>query len=239
MTTATFTLPLREVIEFTGGTADIDPTTGVRKLVGGNIGLQYLTTNDPSYKDTLIGKIVDHYWNREIGFETVDLFQHKMRIKANEIMPVYNALYKTQQIEFDPLATVNLKTVMSGTAEQNVSANSESETISDNVGKSRTVQQDFPQSSLSGDADYASAAADANSDAHVQGSGTEANTSDSTSTNENESLTTGYQGVASELLMRYRQSIINIDLMIIDEFADCFMQVWDNGDTYSEGGYYL
>jgi hypothetical protein len=63
----TFTIPLKQVIALTGGTVTLDPDTGISILVGGNIGLGYYPIFDETYRDDLTGKIVDHYWNREIG----------------------------------------------------------------------------------------------------------------------------------------------------------------------------
>jgi hypothetical protein len=46
------------------------------------------------------------------------------------------------------------------------------------------------------------------------------------------SNTKGYQGVAADLLMRYREALLNIDVMILNELEELFMLVWDNGDEY-------
>jgi len=59
-----------------------------------------------------------------------------------------------------------------------------------------------------------------------------------TTTNVNaDSRVFGYQGIPANLLMAYRASLLNIDLMVIGDIEDCFMQVWDNGDEYSNADY--
>lgn len=64
---------------------------------------------DETYRPILEAKILKHYYTREIGFETVGLWQLKLNNKMNEIMPYYNKLYNSELLEFNPLYTVNLK----------------------------------------------------------------------------------------------------------------------------------
>lgn len=63
---------------------------------------------DESYRLILESKILKHYYTREIGFETVGLWQLKLNTKMEEIMPFYNQLYNSELIEFNPLYTTNL-----------------------------------------------------------------------------------------------------------------------------------
>lgn len=228
---STFTTPLKRVISATGGTAEIGPD-GIRRLVGGNIGLEYYPIFNEDYRPILTGKIVDHYWNREIGLESIEMFQLAMRRKMNEIMPYYNQLYESTRIQFDPLSTVDVKTLSTANGTQTATGEAESSSNNESTSGSRTVQSETPQTMLSGNADYATAAADANSKTVAEGVATETNTSSATNENTGESHTSGYQGIASELLMRYRESIINVDFMVIRELEECFMLVWDNGDQY-------
>src|SRR5690625_4901770 len=110
---ASFTMPLKRVIELTGGTVQLE--NGISKLTGGDVGLQYYSIFDDDYRDILNVKIIDHYWNREIAHETIDMFQLATRRKMNEIMPYYNQLYESTKIEFDPLSTVKLNMVSNAT----------------------------------------------------------------------------------------------------------------------------
>lgn len=244
---ATFTMPLKRAIELSGGKVTIGPD-GISRLEGGNIGLGYpFPIHDETYRPILIGKIVDHYWNREIGHETLDMFQLAMRRKMNEIMPYYVPLYKSTQIEFDPLRTIDIKTLNNAITSSETNANTDSSNTSEsntssNAG-SRTVSSEFPQTQLNNSADYATAAADANSTTQGTSGGTEAGnvqqTASEDATQESDSTTSGYQGVPADILVRYRESLLNIDMMIINELAELFMIVWDNGDTYTATGWSL
>ncbi len=58
---------------------------------------------DESYRDTLNKKIIRHFYFREIGFETPDKFNFYLENKMEEIMPIFNKMYKANEIEFNPL----------------------------------------------------------------------------------------------------------------------------------------
>lgn len=235
MTAATFTLTLQEAYEFTGGTATIGPN-GVSILSGGNLGLDYYPLWNVDYRGTLNGKIYDHYMLREIGFETMEIFQQRMRSMMNNIMPFYNDLYKTKLDLIDPLRTVDLSTTINANVTQNVDANGQTESTAANKSGSRTIQSDFPQNMLSGDADYASSGADVNGSTTVESTGSELTQSVSDTDTASDSKVTGYQGVPGDIINAYRSAILNIDLMIINDLEPLFMQVLGNGDSYSEGG---
>lgn len=230
---AAFTMRLKKVIEITGGSVEI--VNGVAKLTGGNIGLQYYPIFDEAYRDHLTGRIVDHFYNREIGMETLDMFQLAMRRRMNEIMPFYNKLYESERIAYDPLSTVDLTVVTSGDTTQNTTATNESTSSNDSTNGSRSVSSETPQTMLKPDADYATGGVDVSSSGHVTGVGTDESTAEVATESTADSHTTGYQGVAAEIIMRYRESLLNIDLSIIRDLEDCFMQVWNTPNSYTKG----
>lgn len=80
-------------------------TTELRTLIENHfdIGLKDYPIFDESYRDILNAKIIDHYFFREIGFETAELFKRFLNRTLNEIMPYYNQLYKSELIEFNPM----------------------------------------------------------------------------------------------------------------------------------------
>lgn len=234
----TFTLPLKKVIELTGGTVEIGTagiTKGIRVMTGGNIGLNDYEIYDENYRPRLNGLIIDHYWNREIGLETIEMFQLAVRRRMNEAMPVINKLYESLAIEFSPLSTVDL--VTDSTTENDVTntTNASNETNTSTASGSRTVLMDTPQQRLAGDKDYASGATDNTGTGTSSGTVAEETTATSDGETVVNSRTSGYQGVASDLLTRYRQALINPDLMVIDQLTDCFMSIWDNGDSFTKG----
>ena len=80
-------------------------TTELRALIenGFDIGLTSYPIFDETYRPSLNAKIIEHYFFREIGFETSELFKRVINRTMCEIMPYYNQLYKSQLIEFDPM----------------------------------------------------------------------------------------------------------------------------------------
>lgn len=212
----TFTMELWRVIEQTDG----------------DIGLNEYPIFDAAYRPTLNKLITDHYHNREIGMETVGMFVFAMKRRMNEIMPYYNDLYRSQRLEFDPLSTIDIRTITSGESFSESEASSSNTSTSENRSGSRAVQSNTPQVNLSGNGDYASNAADTTSTTNAAAEGADTAETEGRETTAGESHVTGYQGSPSALIQAYRQSLMNVDLLVIDDLSDLFMGVWDNGDDF-------
>ena len=218
---ATYTTKLKTIIE-RRGVKTVDFVTG----------LDGYPLFDETYRRELNDKIIRHYWNQEIGVETPELFEFAMDRKMREIMPYYNEMYKTQLITFDPLVTMRISSTQTGESENAGTQTSSNSTDSLNSSKSRTVGSEFPQTMLNGSEDYATNAADAVSDANVTATGSGSGEESSTSKSESTSLTEGYQGMPADMLSSFRASILNIDMNVIADLSDLFMQVWDNSDEF-------
>lgn len=233
---AVFTMRLKDVLLATGGTWD--SSSGISVLTGGDIGLDKypLFTDDnsfPDYRPTLNGKIFDHFMNREIAYESIGLWHLAMRRKMNEIMPFYNQFYLSTKISIEPIKTTDLSTTNTMTDSQTSDQTSSSDTSSDVIAAARTVSSDTPQTMLQGNEDYASGSVDSNSQNKTTGEGNQTTNSTSTDNATGSTTITGYQGAASDLLIRYRNSFINVDMMVINDLEELFMQVWDNGDSFT------
>lgn len=74
-------------------------TTTIKQMIDNNFDFQM--TNypifDEDYRSVLNQKILNHYYEDEIGFETTALFRFYLNNKLNEIMPKYNILYTAQK----------------------------------------------------------------------------------------------------------------------------------------------
>ena len=224
---ATFTMELRTVVDIVGM---------------GGIGLNDYPIFDESYRSVLNKRIVDNFWYREIGFETVDMFVNRMAQKMNLIMPTYNQLYESQRLEFDPLTTTKLTTHVAGTAEENSTAESASNSSGQNEtttnSKSRAVSSEFPQTQLSDVQDYASSATDSIGDSTAAGTASEEATQNQTVAGNrvmnSDTTMVGYTSTPSTLLLQFRETIINVDLAVIAELETLFMQIWNTGDEYGD-----
>ena len=69
--------------------------------------IDVITETNTWSKDKLAKKIVDHYFMREIGFETPALFRHYVKVTMNEIMESKLPLIYSASIEYDPLVNVD------------------------------------------------------------------------------------------------------------------------------------
>ena len=70
------------------------------------------------YKIPLCRKILEHYYTREIGFETVGLWKFKLQTKLREIMPYYNQLYESELIKYNLFEDVNVTRTHKGSGTQ-------------------------------------------------------------------------------------------------------------------------
>lgn len=229
---ADFTIELRNVVGMVG--AD-------------HIGLSDYPIFDEQYREFLNAKIIDHYWYREIGLETVDMFIHQLRAKMREIMPYYNKWYQAENYmtDIDPLSTQDMRSTGSAhshtgsTTTQKVSEKADSVSESVSRSKGRTVHSDTPQTMLSGNQDYATAASDNHSDAdgtlsvHNKGSSESSADNTTSSGSGNEGRTWGYSGHAPALIDAWRSTFTNIDMMVIDELETLFMGIYSSNDGFT------
>lgn len=253
---------------------------------------------DELYRSVLNKKILEHFYTREIGFETVGLWKQKLRARMNEIMPYYNKLYRTELLDFNPLYdvdytikrdgsvdktesknrknnvkenettdTVNTQQA-NGSSKENSNANSESESFNSgaNLGTKNTEDRysDTPQGGLNGirDNNYLT---NATLDAGDEGQNAIAIANGSENNNENRNASSAsaqtdigngerernVEGVENEnnvgntledylehvsgkrgsityskMIMEFRDSFLNIDMMIINELNSLFMGLW-------------
>lgn len=220
---ATFTYTLAELMEHRGALT-VEDALKLSSVVG----LDKYPAPSEAYRAVLNEKILRRYWNREIGHESVEWFAFRVDTKLREVMPYYNELYSTTQLEFDPMKTMDLETVSTGKQTHNESGTNLSTNVADSG--SRTVNSVTPQMQLSGNGDYADTMADTNSESKNTANASQHGEGEKEQTNT--SRTSGYQAIPSDLLVKYRDTIINVDLMILDHLSGLFMAVTSSGDEY-------
>lgn len=214
---------------------------------GFDLGLRDYPIFDESYREQLNGKIIEHYWFREIGLETPGLFKRFLNRKMNEIMPYYNQLYESTLKKFDPYVNYDLQTTGTTnsdhkeqrniTHDETVTTDAKSTTDSTTDGDSRTLVSQTPQMQLSGHEDYASNITDTASKTTATGSGTQNSTANTklddlmnmNAQNMDEYVTkvSGLTGITnSNALMQFRETFINTDMLVIDELQELFMGIY-------------
>ena len=102
-------------------------------------------------KDKLAKKIVDHYYMRESGFETIGLFKHYAKVTMQELMEKYLPLIYSASIKYDPLVNVDFTETFEREAENsNVTSSSGNSTSNtNNTSSGLTVNSDTPQGQIS------------------------------------------------------------------------------------------
>lgn len=184
------------------------------------------------HRADLVQKIYNRYRFREIGFETPAMFVHYLNATLTEIMPIYNELYKSATQEFDLLDDVNYFEETTAQSQSNSSSDSADSGTTSDSGSASRAHSDTPQGSFN----FTSVTANEYlSDADLtQSSGSGSHSDESHSVGSASSQGTGAKHVHGkmggksygEMIKEFRAAIINIDKMILDELATCFMGVY-------------
>lgn len=187
--------------------------------------IDVITENGVWSKDKLASKIVDHYLMEQIGFETMALFKHKVKITMNEIMESKLPLIYSRAIEYDPLVNVDYTETFSRTIENEGSSSSNSSSNSSGL----TVGSDTPQGQINKtdilNGTYASGTNASESEASVED---ETNASNSTDEDYTKHVkgNSGVSATAQKMVEQFRDNIRAIDLEIIKELEDLFMIIY-------------
>lgn len=144
--------------------------------------IQTITETNIWNKERLAEKIINHYFMREIGFETPYLFRHFAKTKMSEIMERYLPLIYSKSIEFNPLINVDFTeeytkniqgTNTNARTSQSSQTHQDNNTHQDNETVSRTESIEREETSNSSD--------------NITNEGTSTNTGTSSSTSTNTS----------------------------------------------------
>ena len=178
---------------------------------------------DENYRNTLNNNILNHYYENEIGFETASLFRFYLNQKLNEIMPYYNELYKVQKEIIDNKLLLNNTNLTEHLIGSNTT---ETQSNSNSSSNNKNLFQDTPQGEIS------------NTEINNQKWATNLtlnnnsinDTSNASGNGTNEYLKTiiGNNGnkFNIDILNDIKNNLMNIDLMIINELYDLFMQIF-------------
>ena len=187
--------------------------------------IQVIQTAGMWSKEKLAKKIVDHYYMREIGFETPGLFEHQAKIKMEEIMELELPVIYSNSLEYDPLESV----LFDITETRNIEGTGTSNSESSSSGSGTSISSDTPQTNIS-KADILSG----HYASQTNGSETESEVSGNTTSTSNtiETLThheQGNKGVLDsyqKMLVDYRKSLVAVNTRIIEKLNSLFMGIY-------------
>lgn len=189
---------------------------------------------DPNYLPTLEHNILNHYYTREIGLETVQLWKQKLNARLNLIMPKYNKMYESEIYKLDPLSNnsevENFTRETKGNSQTDASTSTTHKGTGTSGSTTQSIYSDTPQSRLSG-LDYATSLNEDKSDGTSQttdtGNGTTNETQNVNNIENYIRKRSGLTGVTvSSGIDEFIEKFKSIDMMIIEELSDLFMLIW-------------
>lgn len=208
-------------------------TITIKTLIDNNFDFQMTQYPifDENYRETLNNNILYHYYENEIGFETAPLFRLYLNQKLNEIMPYYNELYKVQKKLINEnllLNNVNLTEQLSG--QNSTTTSSTSQSTNSGTSNNKNLFQDTPQGQISNtDIDNQTWATNLTLDRNTTNNTiNDSNSATGSGTNSYLKTIIGNNGgkFNIDILNDIKNNLMNIDLMIINDLNELFMQIF-------------
>lgn len=184
-------------------------------------------------KERLAKKIADHYFMREIGFETPALFKHYAKITMQEIMERYLPKIYSNFLEYDPLSNVDFteeytrEIVGENASTGNSTSSSEQSADGFNI-INNTPQKKITKQDLNTGA-YASQINQSETKSNIEDQTSTTNTGNSNTLEKFTRHEEGDNGVIitnQRLVKEFREIIVAIDEEIIYELSSLFMGLY-------------
>ena len=173
---------------------------------------------DPSSKAEFETWILESILMDEINYETYGLWHLRLRTWMKTNMPYYNKLYESAKLITNPLKNHHLERNTEGSENGTSNANGTSNSIGWNM------YSDTPQGGINGleNSNYLTNATKDLNDS------TSESTNTSSSTSKGKETVDGYSGIdENTLLLKYRQTIININAQFINDFkSKLTLKLW-------------
>lgn len=209
-------------------------TMQLRKLLqqGFDLGLQNYPIFLESYRETLNAKILNHFYFREIGYETPAQFKFCLNRKMNEIMPTYNKLVTSLNGIKNILSTeYNIEKYIGENESQTQRTFDRTGNQTDSS-KGKNVSSNTPQGLLSiNSIENEVYATEANIGESNSTQGYNENDTTQDHGNTNASYTKEIEGTNNgktfaENFADYMDKIRDLDMWVISNLEELFMGVW-------------
>ena len=166
---------------------------------------------DPSQKSDFEKWILESILMDEINYETYGLWHLKLRTWMKTNMPYYNKLYESAKLITNPLKNHHLERNTEGSENGTSNANGTSNSVGWNM------YSDTPQGGING-LENSTYLTNATKDLNDS---TSESTNTSSSTSKGKETVDGFSGIdENTLLLKYRQTIININTQFINDFKN-------------------
>ncbi|MGL5718736.1 MAG: hypothetical protein ACRCXT_21080 [Paraclostridium sp.] len=223
-------------------------TLTLQQLINGNIEIfdfDYPMFKE-EYKPTFEQLFKDYFMVEEIAHETVALFKHRLKLKLNLIMPYYNKLYESQELEQRILdnydVTEEIKRILTGDSSREVTGGSTRElngnTTSTSTSNEKRLYKDAPKTRIDIDKFDTVTNLTKNEDSssvtnnNVDSENTSNNTNEVANSNNIENFTRTMKGnigvqTDADAIIKYWASLRNVTLEIFEnELTELFMGVF-------------
>ena len=197
---------------------------------------EYGTAYSIPTRTELNDKILNHYRFQEIGQETFGRWLFELKTALNEIMPYYNQLFYSADQDFNPIYNVDYKKTLIGSQNANSNTTSTGTDSSSNEAYTKAVNSRTPQDQLNisnvniDSVNYADNADWGKSNGTTSGTNTTTGNASSNGSTSSVETTKGNFGVTSaqDLIIKYRETIINIEQQIINDprIRELFMLIF-------------
>ena len=173
---------------------------------------------DPSSKADFERWILESILMDEINYETYGLWHLRLRTWMKTYLPYYNKLYESAKLITNPLKNHHLERNTEGSESGTSNANGTSNSVGWNM------YSDTPQGGING-LENSTYLTNATKDLNDS---TSESTNTSTSSSKGKETVDGYSGIdENTLLLKYRQTIININEQFINDFkSKLTLKIW-------------
>lgn len=201
-------------------------------------------------KDKLAQMIFEHYYLREIAFETPEMFRHYTKVKMQEIMGSYLPIIYSNSFSYNPLLNETFSETetfektkedeRSSTINGTSQASGTNTSTSSSTGSGLNVNSDTPQGQISKQdilaGSYASSTQASESTNSIQDStsnqtsgssqNTESTTNEGTESYERNKSGFDLKMTKADLIANYRKNIYNVNEKIIEELNSLFFALY-------------
>ena len=187
--------------------------------------IQVIENKNTWSKEKLAERIINHFFLREVGQDSIGAFRLMLKDTLDEIMETYAPLIYSASIKYDPLVNVNFTV----TTDRNTAGTGNTNTSRSSSNSGLTVNSDTPQGQINKanilNGTYASStSANENNDEE-----TGSTQSIDSGTEHSEVLTKGNSGVSATsqaMIQQYRDIIRALNTEIVYQLEPLFMGIY-------------
>ena len=176
-------------------------------------------------KEKLADRIIDHYFLREVGTDSVGAFKLYTKDLMREIMETYAPLIYSASIKFDPLVNVDYTETFDRNTDNTSTSSSTSESSSTGLG----ISSDTPQGNIDKEDILTGKYATSTNATEAKGNGKDESQAQGAGTEHYERRMRGNSGVsatAQKMIEQYRDLVRALNTEIVYELSPLFMGLY-------------